>query len=287
MLVALSDARKMGAKAITLVGDGEPTLYPRFAEFTARVAQMGYELGLFTNGSWKDDSIADAIAANFRFIRFSVDAATLEKHKATHLTNDFDQVTENIGKIASRKSSALAVGVQFAVNEENIDDIISAAKLYGELGADYISYKPVYKNDLNDGHVENRVQPEKLKEALEKAKKYESSSFGVYWKNWQMESLIFEKDSLRGYDKCLAIWLSPYIDEDGRVEFCGNLKGRGFTIGNIYEKSFSEIWGSKEHLESVARINLEQCPRGCKLHGLNLKLAEIENLPKEKHGNFI
>ncbi len=287
MLLALQDAKSMGAKAMTLVGDGEPTLYPRFAEFVETASRMGYDIGLFTNGGWKDDAVTEAIIKNLRFVRFSVDAATHDKHKATHLTNDFEQVLENISSISKNKPSGLAVGVQFAVNEHNIDDVVSAAKLYGEIGVDYISYKPVYKNDLNEQHAENMVQAEKLKNALQEAKQFENKNFGVYWKSWQMESLVYDKNSSRGYDKCLAVWLSPYIDEDGRVEFCGNLKGRGFTIGNIYEKSFKDIWGSKEHLDSVVRIDLEQCPRGCKLHGINLKLAEIQSMPQERHGSFI
>ncbi|MEY4505159.1 MAG: hypothetical protein RL154_1456, partial [Pseudomonadota bacterium] len=157
MLVALSDAKEIGAKAITFVGDGEPTLYPRFEEFTNAVSKLGYEMGIFTNGGWKEPSVTNALCNNFRFVRFSVDAASATVHHQTHLTNDFDLVLQNIASVVKQKTKSLTVGIQFAVNENNIDDVVAAAKLYGEIGVDYISFKPVYKNDLNDSHAENMI----------------------------------------------------------------------------------------------------------------------------------
>ncbi|WP_035587155.1 radical SAM protein [Hippea jasoniae] len=286
MLDALKEAKEYGAKAITIVGDGESTLHPEFEVFLERVHGLGYDIGLFTNGSWKRSSITDAISKYCRFVRFSVDSCSKTTHTKTHLSNDFDLVIENIKSVVNKRAKYLTVGVQFAFNQYNIDEIEKAAEFYKALNVDYISYKPVYKNELNTNHEENRLRSEIVNRKLQIAKKQENEKFKVYWKKWQIEALI-EKKTDRGYKKCRAIWLSPYIDEDGNVEFCGNLKGRGFTIGNIYENKFSEIWGSKEHLNKVKQIDLSKCPIGCKLHALNLKLESIVNPNPNDHVNFI
>lgn len=284
---ALSSAKRFGAKAITIVGDGEPTLHPEFSEFLEDINNLGYDIGLFTNGAWKKDSIADSIAKYCRFVRFSVDAGSSEKHKETHLTNDFNLVVANIEKVVQKKENNLTVGVQFAFNQDNLEDIELAADLYKDLNVDYISYKPVYKNELNEDHKDNTVESEDTRNKLQKAKMRETKSFKVYWKDWQLNALVYKKNDSRGYDICRAIWLSPYFDENGNVEFCGNLKGRGFTIGNIYQNSFENIWMSSTHIEKVNQINLQKCPRGCKLHGLNLKLESIAHPNHNEHINFI
>ena len=287
MLDALVIAKEYGAKSITIVGDGEPTLHPKFDIFLEKIHSLGYDIGLFTNGAWKKEKITNAIANYCRYVRFSADAADKETHKITHLTNDFELVLDNIRKVTERKTNTLTIGVQFAFNQDNIHDIKNAAIVYGKLGVDYLAYKPVYTNSLNASHKENSVESEQTYKMLTEAKEYETDSFKIYWKDWQLDALVYNKDASRGYDKCRAIWLSPYFDENGNVEFCGNLKGRGFTIGNIYEKSFDKIWMSDLHLEKVNNINLDKCPKGCKLHGNNLKLEEIANPNPNKHINFI
>jgi len=287
MLQALSQAKDMGLKAITIVGDGEPVLHPQFSEFITEARGLGLDIGLFTNGGWRSDEIIDSIIENLTFIRFSVDAGTAETHEKLHGLKDFDLVNENIQKITSKKIKMPTVGVQFAFNKDNAHEILTAAKLYKELGADYIAYKPIYENDLNTEFSNDQLPPEKVRKLLSEAKQLETPDFQVLWKDWQLESLVYESDYKRPYTKCRAIWLSPYIDEDGNVEFCGNLKGRGFSIGNIYEKPFDEIWKGEQHLEKLKKIDLEKCPVGCRLHGLNIKLDKIANKNEEDHVNFI
>ena len=287
MLCALSQAKAHGAKALTIVGDGEPTLHPEFELFLKEAYSLGYEIGLFTNGGWKRHSITEAIVSYCRFVRFSVDAASKETHKKTHLTSDFDHVLDNIAAVVATKRENLTVGVQFAFNQDNIHEIQKAAQVYKSLHVDYLAYKPVYKNELNDSHKENLVESKSTYQLLEKAKQEETEDFKIYWKNWQLNALVYEKEAPRGYEVCRAIWLSPYFDENGNVEFCGNIKGRGFTIGNIYEQSFNEIWMGKTHQDKVKAIDLKQCPQGCKLHGLNLQLEAIIHPDPNNHTNFI
>lgn len=287
MMDALTDAKNMGLKAITIVGDGEPTLHPEFTEFLYKVHELGLDIGLFTNGGYANSSINQAIVDCLTFVRFSVDAGTAETHRKLHGANDFDMVNNNIREVVRMKKGSPTVGVQFAFNKDNAAEVLIAAKLYKDAGVDYIAYKPVYNNDLNRDFFSEQLPAEKVRELLENAKRTETEKFKVLWKDWQLDSLIYKQEEERSYKVCRAIWLSPYIDEDGNVEFCGNLKGRGFSIGNIYQTRFSEIWRGQQHLQKLQKIDLKKCPPGCRLHGLNIKLDAIAGPDKEDHINFI
>ena len=78
------------------------------------------------------------------------------------------------------------------------------------------------------------------------------------------------------------------MDEDGSVELCGNLKGRGFKLGNIYEQSLKEIWSSEHRKKIINKIDLCKCPAGCKLDPLNKVLWDaFEPDENNLHPNFI
>ena len=100
----------------------------------------------------------------------------------------------------------------------------------------------MYKNELNPAHEENSLNNEDVIPLLIEAKKLESENFKIYGKQSQFKEVLGNKyNNGVYYKKCNATPLSPYMDEDGSVELCGNLKGRGFKLGNIYEQSFRDL----------------------------------------------
>lgn len=291
MLEVLQEAHDMGVKAVTLVGDGEPSIHPEFAVFVRGLKKIGLDCGIFTNGGWKKPEVTDALLETMTFVRFSIDAATEKTHKLLHRADDFEKVIANCTELVKRRNSTgtrmPTIGVQFVVNSNNIDEVADAAKMFRKTGVDYIALKPTYVNVLNENHSEKPLDPAEVKTRLDEVAQLATADFKVLWKQWQFDTLVFSPKQSRSYDVCRAVWLSPYIDEDGNVEFCGNLKGRGFTIGNVYKDSFSSIWGGTQHMEALKKIELDKCPAGCKLHGLNVKLNEICCYTNERHENFI
>ena len=47
---ALTEMREAGVRAVTLTGGGEPTIHPKFEEMTEHAHNLGFRLGIFTNG---------------------------------------------------------------------------------------------------------------------------------------------------------------------------------------------------------------------------------------------
>lgn len=291
LIEAVGEARELGLKAVTIVGDGEPTMHTRFVDMLEALAGMQLDVGIFTNMSTHKPETLEALVRHCFFLRCSIDAARPEVHKAMHGTDDFDLVIGNLRKVVAMRGTSPrpVIGVQYVTNHHNYRDLPYAAQFYRDIGVDYISIKPAYKNTLNPAHEENELDTGEAIRHMRQAKAFETDRFKVYAKTSQfLETLEFETNDARYYKKCLATPLSPYLDEDGSVEMCGNLKGRGFTLGNINENSFQAIWNSERRKECLAKIDLYKCPAGCKLDPLNKVLWDALYPDNDRvHKNFV
>ncbi len=292
LIDAVLEARDMGLKAVTLVGDGEPTLHKKFAEYSYRLKESGLQLGLFSNMSFKSEKVFQAFFDNFFFVRCSLDAANAEYHKLTHGADDFDAIIHNLKRIVELKKQQgkffPILGVQYVTSRQNYKDLPTAAELYRDIGVDYMTIKPMYKNELNINHEVNTLSFEEVFPYMKEAQLFTNTDFKVYAKYSQfIETLGRTTNDGVYYKKCLATPLSPYLDENGNVEMCGNLKGRGYTMGNIYESSFQKIWESQTRKNCLNKIDLKKCPAGCKLDPLN-KVLWDSFYPDERrvHPNF-
>ncbi len=181
------------------------------------------------------------------------------------------------------------IGVQFVTNETNYLDLPKAAKLYREIGVNYLTIKPMYKAILNPAHKSNKLKIDEVEILMREAEEFSTENFKVYAKYSQFKEVLHNKmNDARYYKKCYATPLSPYLDEDGNVEMCGNLTGRGFTLGNVYDSSFKEIWESENRQNCLKKIDLFKCPSGCKLDPLNKVLWDTFHPETHKvHPNFI
>ena len=224
-------------------------------------------------------------------MRCSIDAANKNTHQKGHGSDDFELVIENLKNLLKLrgKEKFPIIGAQYVCNHWNYKEVPDAAKFFKSIGIDYLTFKPMYKNELNPAHEINKLKNEEVIPYLIKAKKEETEKFKIYVKTSQFKEVLGNQYN-KGvyYKKCNATPLAPYLDEDGSVELCGNLKGRGFKLGNIYEKSFKEIWYSEERKKIIEKIDLNKCPAGCKLDPLNKVLWDNFN-PEENrfHTNFI
>lgn len=291
LIDAVGEAVELGLKAVTIVGDGEPTMHPNFAEILEQLSAMGVDIGVFTNFSTNDPAVLEAMAQHCFFVRASIDAASAVIHSRTHGSEDFDQVIANLKRIIKLRGGAErpVIGAQFVTNHWNVWQLPDAARFFRDIGVDYLTIKPAYKNVLNPAHPENELDSEEAFRLMKKAKDLTTDTFKVFAKLPQFKEVVGHKtNGGRYYAKCYATPLSPYLDEDGSVEMCGNLKGCGFTLGNIHESSFKEIWTSGRRLDCLSRINLDKCPSGCRLDPLNKVLWDAFH-PEENeiHPNFV
>lgn len=291
LIEAVGEAVEMGLKAVTIVGDGEPTLHKKFVPYLHQLGAMGLDIGLFSNFSSRNPKVIEAMAEHCFFARCSLDAASPEVHRESHGSDDYGLVIENLSRLVALRGKGRrpTIGIQFVTNQWNYWQLPEAARIYRELGVDYMTIKPALKNDLNPAHPTNEAPIEEVFALMGQAEAEATENFRVYAKYPQFrEVLEHQTNDARYYSKCYATPISPYLDEDGSVELCGNVKGRGFTMGNINQSSFQEIWASAQRRDCISRIDLNKCPSGCRLDPLNKVLWDAFHPETDDvHPNFV
>lgn len=74
---------------------------------------------------------------------------------------------------------------------------------------------------------------------------------------------------------CFSLPFWAYIDQLGDVWNCKfHLDDMRFCYGNIYKKSFRDIWANPKR---PTQYNGENCTTNCRMANVNLYLQEIEN----------
>lgn len=145
-----------GLKSVILIGGGEPTLHPNFAEILTYAKELRLQVGLVTNGSRLHKVLPLAGLFEERdWVRLSIDAATEDTFFAAH--RQASGVTLE-GILANAKALKAAnpkvqLGYSFVVVWEgiemggreltaNVSEMAGAVKLARAHGFDYISFKP-------------------------------------------------------------------------------------------------------------------------------------------------
>ena len=99
-----------------------------------------------------------------------------------------------------------------------------------------------------------------------------------------------QTETSKPYDKCYALPFRMYIAATGEVYPCAVFIGnKEFCWGNLYEKSFADIWQGKKREKVAAKFTGEffcaNCPAMCCGDEMNKYLYELKH--PGTHANFI
>lgn len=154
-IVDLSD--EMGVRLITLSGGGEPLLHPDIERTLEKIADSRMNLMVYTNGTSMTDNIVDYLIGSDAIINISLNAGSEEEYARMMGRDKYWDVIGGIRRLRSRSDGFKGVlGVSYVVVPENIAGMFDAARLISDLGASYLTFKPV-----SEGMV--RFDPEYLR----------------------------------------------------------------------------------------------------------------------------
>jgi sulfatase maturation enzyme AslB (radical SAM superfamily) len=192
-----------GLRSVILIGGGEPTLYPGFADFVKHLKALSLDVAIVSNGSRGDRLIAAASCLGERdWIRLSLDSGSNElfvkMHRPVDPELDLDAICAFVPAIKAA-GPRVKVGFSFIIvwggasrDEEalleNIDEIELAAQRAKRSGFDYISFKPVLERHDSGAEV---MDPDKtaselasvirrIRSSVDAAKRLEDEHFSVY-----------------------------------------------------------------------------------------------------------
>ncbi len=192
-----------GLRSVIVIGGGEPTVYPGFAEIIRYMKGLGLTIGIVSNGSGngKIAQIADCLGTR-DWVRLSLDAGTDETFQAMHRPRkplSLDQICEGVPPIKELRPG-VTVGFSFIITwkgvegngqaiHENLHEMVCATELARRYQFDYISFKPfLTRAESNNAEVIGRADGqerftetllETLRKNIQEARKLETSSFRV------------------------------------------------------------------------------------------------------------
>ena len=278
-----------GLKSVICSGEGEPLLNKQLPEIVNGIKAMGVDVAMSSNGALFTRDYSEECLKAFTWIRFSVASLEEESYKVIQRpkAGDLERVKKNLADAVDvKKNQGLktTLGVQCLLLPGNVDQLRTMAKELKDIGVDYLTVKPFSQHLHSDNHME--VDYKVLFELSKEIQGYATDDFAIYFRVSAMDRVHHAKK----YKRCLGLPFMTHIDAKGNVWPCvAHIGTDEFCYGNIYEKTFPEIWEGERRREVNEKlwsmdIN-EVCREACRLDLINQYLDELKH-PGD-HVNFI
>jgi MoaA/NifB/PqqE/SkfB family radical SAM enzyme len=252
-------------EAVVLEGWGESLLHKDLPQCIRLVKKEGSQVGFVTCGmGLTQNRVAELIAAGLDFVGFSIAGTTSETHDAIRVNSHLPEVLKTIRLFhEEKKRQGLLrpkMHLVFLMVKDNISEVPSVPSFAKEAGIDEVVLTNIC-HCINVWQEKNRVFVwESTKNRYEEVVKQAEKNAG------RLE-IRLKRPSLSAIDVpvCAENPLGNlYISADGEVSPCVYLYpplpspfkrifcGREYyvkkvTFGNVFEKTFSQIWNSQNY----------------------------------------
>lgn len=267
-------------------GFGEPLAHPRLADMVAQAKALGARVELITNGTLLTEAIArQLIAARLDVLWVSIDGATPESYADVRLGAALPEVVANVARFRDLRRTWIfrlptpEIGIAFVAMKRNIADLPALLRLASNLGASHflvtnvlpytaeLRAEVLYSRTLSEiAYLSSRWVP-KLNlpkmdlDTLTREPFYQAlhSNRNVTFagSNWSGATdrcpFIAGGAAAVGWDggfsPCLPLLHSyaSYLDER-------QSSVRRWIVGNVAERSLSDLWNAPEHLAFRRRV---------------------------------
>lgn len=185
-----------------------------------------------------EDTARQTVLSGLGKLIISVDGITQEVYEQYRIGGRLDKVLEGTQHIVEQKrklkSATPHIVWQFVVFKPNEHQVEAVKKLGKELGVDEVKIKTAQVYDFEEGH---KLIPEN-----EKYSRYSKSSNGAYKIKNEM------------LNQCWRMWQGCVITWDGKVVPCCFDKDAKYTLGDLKQQRFSEVWFSEPYQKFRASV---------------------------------
>ena len=271
----ISEFESLGVKATNFTGGGEPFAHKDFYEILEHAANQNLDIGLLTNGSLIRSERIPELRKNLLWIRFSINGGNRESYLKIHGKDHFDMVFDNVKMLSEDDTDELNIGVKMVISDYNIDSVLDFIKKYVDLNINYIQLSPdQYMKDMS------WWRSEKVQSIFDKAKQI------VRDNNPKMKLLTAQFNDFREFinvpKRCYGHFYTKVITAKGNVGFCQYKRDElEWSIGNIYENTFKEILDGDKVKKLSETTRPSNCGTYCKKMGINMKIHNLANPPKD------
>ncbi len=272
MTRSLKDMAEHNVKSVMFAGEGEPLLHSDIGLFVQTARNSGMNVAITSNGVRFDRKKIEQCLQYLNWIRFSIDSGSAENYARVHRTKpeDFDKLMGNIEeavKFRNKYDLEAKIEAQFLMIPQNIGEAVKLAGILKNIGVDELQIKPYshHPNSLNDLCIDS-AEYNQVEVSL---REFNSDDFKILFRHAAIEGI---EEGIT-YSACYALPFFALVDAAGNIIPCNLFYNNpDFTYGNLYEKSFAEIWTSdkrKEVLERQREKGVGECRVGCRLDAQN------------------
>jgi MoaA/NifB/PqqE/SkfB family radical SAM enzyme len=302
-------------------GFGEPLSHPKIVEMVTRAKALGAPVELITNGTLLTPDLSQKlIGAGLDVLWVSLDGATPDSYADVRLGATLPQVLENLAGFRNAINADVIIsacgpipfpstvlGIAFVAMKRNITDLPAVLKLSQEFGASHFLVTNVlpYTKEMceealyywtSSGNPCLEPIPRLSMPVMEAM---DSTRDPLYWSMRYGKTLSSAgSDLASAKDRCPFIESgSGVIGWDGGFSPCLPLLhshvsfvldrerySRRWIVGNIVEKSLSDLWNDPEHIafrERVQSFDFAPCAScgGCEAADFNEEDCEGNTFP--------
>jgi MoaA/NifB/PqqE/SkfB family radical SAM enzyme len=267
----LKQGAELGARTVSVVGEGEPLLYPRFREFIESVDDLGMIPTIYSNCTLVTPDIAQFLYEHNATMIGKQNVLSSEgQDEISGVEGAHDMMTRGLAILTYQGFASAApsrLGVHSVVLKENLKDLPDMwrswrrANILPQVQAlVYPSKKqPAESFDYYKNHAPTPAETRRLFESLSKI---DCEEFGINW------------NPLVAYpiapDGCRVHCGSVGITQQGDVQICNYTED---SLGNIREKRLAEILASDKvrRVRCVGEtLNYPGQRYGCRAHAFNV-----------------
>lgn len=255
----------------------EPTMNRGFEQMIHTLTDLDCRLELITNGVLLKDGVKSALLdANLEEVTFSFDGISKESYERVRRGANYDDVLENIVEFRSALAGRdTYFGVNSTVMRSNMHEISAAPAFWDQYGFDRIGFIYMVIRDLNEDLVRESLYPVRhemaqildtaAEDVIQKMRKVIIGAFyfansplrDKYPNNFKHGQVVSDHPGARRRGNyrnssqlgafpgmplpCKSPFTFARIMANGDVQLCYK-----FTIGNLNEASFEDIWYGKE-----------------------------------------
>lgn len=287
LLRLMKEIGEAGVKSIYFASDGEPLLNKAVPNAIIEAKNNGVDVALSTNGVLLTKDTSERVLSKLSWVRISILAFSQDLYCKLHNVRiqDWKMLMKNIEDAVAIKLKnrySVTIGAQMCLLPQNVKEVVLLAKGLKNIGLNYLVIRPISQNYYSTFKVE-RGLIKKNKQYLKEAEGLSTSDFIVSVR-WD------DEEEKKTYSKCYGLPFISFISADGGCYACGcHLEEQDYCYGNIYEKSFAEIWQSDQRKRVMNRVmenpEWDKCDVLCRHHAINKFLWNYKNPPE--HINFI
>ena len=277
----LDDFDRIGVRAVTYSGGGEPLMHKDCVALMHRTLELGIDLSIITNGQLLCGDRAEALK-HAKWVRVSIDYHDPEQFEQNRRTDKrgFDQIMDNIRTFAAIKDPNCDFGINFIVHRGNCDGLSVFAAKMKMLGVENVRFSPMWIKNFKEYHLPIKDQVES---ELKVASLLVGNTFHVNT-TYNLDFCGFVP--YRHYTRCHFGQVVPVIGADQNVYACHN-KAYDHTglIGSIRDKTFEQVWMGGEAEAFFANLNPQMsCRHQC---ANDAKNQIIQNMIDSSGDNFV